>query len=323
MKIIVTGGAGFIGSHVAEAFLGMGHEVLILDDLSRGKESNMPRGALFDRIDIAEAALVGQGRESPLQRLFKSWKPEVVSHHAAQISVRDSVSDPYHDVRTNAEGTLRLLEACRANGVNYFIFASTGGALYGEQQHFPARENHPTYPLSPYGISKLASEKYLFFYCRQYGLKGMTLRYANVYGPRQDPYGEAGVVAIFCAKLRDGQTPTINGDGGQTRDFVYVGDVARANALALETLAGAHRHATAQNEINISTGLETDVNELARIIAQIAGSNIEFQHGPPMPGEQRRSVLEPSLALEVLRWKPEISIVEGLKITWEYFKTQG
>lgn len=306
MRIVVTGGAGFIGSHVAEVFIEAGHEVMVLDDLSRGREPNIPKGASFVKADIVR---------DDLTRIFNSFRPQAVCHHAAQISVRDSVADPFTDMRINIEGMLRTLEASRESGVEYFIFASTGGALYGDQQEYPARETHPTYPLSPYGISKLAGEKYLYFYRKQYGIKGIALRYSNVYGPRQDPHGEAGVVAIFCLAIAEGRSPTINGDGMQTRDFVFVRDVAKANLLALEKRA--------EGEFNIGSGVETNINQIAEKIAKFARSNIPFRHGPPKPGEQMRSVLDYSLAEKVLGWKPETDIDTGIKKTWEFFSQAG
>jgi len=302
MKVVLTGGAGFIGSHVAETFINENHEVLVIDDLSSGKAENLPEKAEFIELDIVEGNLTDT---------LRSWGAEAVCHHAAQISVRNSVSDPLDDLRKNIIGAVRLLEACREAECPKFIFASTGGALYGEQSAFPAPETHSTYPTSPYGISKLAAEKYLYFYRIQYGLHTTSLRYSNVYGPRQDPHGEAGVVAIFCEKLIAGETPVINGDGTQTRDFVYVKDVARANLLALESII--------EGEFNIATGIETDINELAGKIKDVAGSSVEFPHGPPMPGEQKRSVLDPGPAEEKLKWRPRVSLDEGLRFTWEYF----
>jgi len=302
MKVVVTGGAGFIGSHVADAFLEGGHSVLILDDLSNGKMGNIPPKAEFSKIDILEG---------DLDKILRAWGAEAVYHHAAQISVRDSVKDPVTDLRKNIVGTVRLLEACRSCGCAKFIFASTGGALYGEQVSFPAPETHPTYPMSPYGISKLAAEKYLFFYRKQYGLQGIALRYSNVYGPRQDPHGEAGVVAIFCRRILAGETLIINGDGLQTRDFVYVKDVAMANVMSLNS--------NIEGEYNIATGIETDINNLAEKLVKISRRTVPVHHGPPMPGEQKRSVLNPSLAADKLGWKPQTSLSEGLQKTWQYF----
>jgi len=306
MKIVVTGGAGFIGSHVAGALAGAGHRVLVLDDLSSGKTENLPEGVEFENLDILEA---------DLEKVIKSWSAEAVSHHAAQISVRDSVDDPFGDLRKNIVGTLRLLEACRLAGCGNFIFASTGGALYGEQQTCPAPESHPTYPLSPYGISKLAAEKYIYYYREQYGLRTVSLRYSNVYGPRQDPHGEAGVVAIFCNRLLAGQVPVINGDGLQTRDYVYVKDVARANLNVLER--------DISGEFNISTGKETDVNTLAELLLKVSGMSVRFEHGPAKSGEQRRSVLDYSLAERTFGWSPEVGLEEGLEKTWSHFKERA
>lgn len=306
MKVIVTGGAGFIGSHAAEAFTGAGHRVLVLDDLSSGKTENLPEGVEFENLDILDA---------DLEKVIKSWSADAVSHHAAQISVRDSVDNPFDDLQKNIVGTLKLLEACRAAGCGNFIFASTGGALYGEQETCPAPESHPTYPLSPYGISKLSAEKYIYYYRKQHGLRTVSLRYSNVYGPRQDPHGEAGVVAIFCNNLLAGRTPVINGDGLQTRDYVYVKDVAQANLNALES--------SVSGEFNISTGKETDVNTLAELLLKVSGKSVRFEHGPAKPGEQRRSVLDFSLARQVFGWYPRVGFEEGIEKTWNFFKEKA
>ena len=224
MKILITGGAGFIGSHVADLLIQEGHAVAIVDDLSNGKEENLHPQAIFYPVSILD---------TKLPNIVRREKVEAVIHHAAQISVRDSVKDPIHDMEINIKGSLKLLESCRENKITRFIFASTGGALYGEQDYFPADEKHATRPLSPYAIAKLSTEKYLSFYYNTHKIPYTSLRYANVYGPRQDPHGEAGVVAIFVQKMLQEKQPIINGDGKQTRDFVYVGDVARANLLAL------------------------------------------------------------------------------------------
>jgi UDP-glucose 4-epimerase len=302
-KVIVTGGAGFIGSHVAEMFTSAGHEVLALDDLSRGKKENLPENIRLEKTDIRDREAV--------DKIFLDFKPEAVCHQAAQVSVRESVYDPRNDAGINVMGGLNILEACKKYEVEKFLFASTGGAIYGEQDIFPAPEAHPERPLSPYAIAKLAVEKYLFFYEKTYGLKWTALRYSNVYGPRQDPHGEAGVVAIFCQKMYAGTQAVINGDGGQTRDFVYAKDVARANLFALEN--------EVEGPVNIATGIETDVNDIFRILLTHTGSKMEEQHGPAMPGEQRRSVLDPSLAQKVMGWKPEVSLEDGLKETALYF----
>jgi len=227
VRVLLTGGAGFIGSHVAERLLERGHEVAVVDDLSTGKRENVPAGARFYREDIRTGC----------QEILEEFGPEVLCHQAAQMDVRRSVREPDFDAGVNVIGTVRLLEGCVRHGVRKVVFASTGGAVYGEQREFPAPEDHPQYPVSPYGVSKLAGERYLNYYRVQHGLSYVALRYANVYGPRQDPHGEAGVVAIFCGNLAADRTSRINGTGEQTRDYVYVSDVARANVLALELLA--------------------------------------------------------------------------------------
>jgi len=303
MKILITGGSGFIGSHIVDLLIEEGNDSIIIDDLSNGKEENINPKATFYHLSILD---------NKLADIFKKEKIEVVIHHAAQISVRDSVKDPLHDMETNIKGSLLLLEHCIKYKVKRFIFASTGGALYGEQDYFPADENHLTRPLSPYAIAKLSVEKYLFFYHNTYNLSYTSLRYANVYGPRQDPYGEAGVVAIFIQKMLQGKQPVINGDGKQTRDFVYVHDVAKANLLAL-----TH---DVTGKINISTGIETSVNQIFQEIKQITHANAPEKHGPPMPGEQLRSVLSFDKAKKVLGWAPSISFSEGLQNTVAFFQ---
>jgi len=303
MRILITGGAGFIGSNVADRYAAEGHDLLILDDLSSGKERNIPREARFVLCDI--------GSDTALEAI-RSFRPEVVNHHAAQINVRASVRDPQYDARVNILSTLRLLEGCRENGVRKFLFASSGGAGYGEQEEFPADETHPVRPVSPYGASKMAVELYLHYYRAQHGIDYSSLRYSNVYGPRQDPHGEAGVVAIFCTKLLQGQRAIVNGDGEQTRDYVYVGDVVRANLTALTRGSGI--------AVNIGTGVETSVNTLFRTLRDLTGSDQEELHGPAMPGEQLRSCLENRLASEELGWYPEMSLEEGLARTVSYFR---
>ncbi len=303
MNILITGGAGFIGSNIADAYVEAGHDVLIIDDLSSGKKENAPSAARFVLCEIDSETAV---------EAIRTFRPEVVNHHAAQINVRASVADPRFDAQVNILGTIRLLEACRQNGVRKVLFASSGGAGYGEQVRFPADENHPTWPVSPYGAAKIAAELYLNFYRVQYGLDYTSLRYSNVYGPRQDPHGEAGVVAIFCERLLKGQTAIVNGDGEQTRDYVYVGDVVRANIAALEKGGG--------RSINVGTGIETSVNTIFRTLRDLSGSSQEEIHGPGMQGEQRRSCLENLLALEELGWYPEISLEEGLARTLSFFR---
>jgi UDP-glucose 4-epimerase len=306
MRILITGGAGFIGSHVADLLVDKGHEVVIVDDLSNGKEENIHPQTSFFPLSILD---------TKLPDILRKKKIEAVIHHAAQISVRDSVKDPIHDMEVNIKGSLQLLESCIKNNITKFIFASTGGALYGEQDYFPADEQHPTRPLSPYAIAKLSTEKYLSFYYNTHKLPYTSLRYANVYGPRQDPHGEAGVVAIFVQKMLQEKQPVINGDGKQTRDFVYVGDVARANLLALTS--------DFIGEINIATGIETSINTIFQEIKQRLSSNVQEVHGPPMPGEQLRSVLAVDKARNILGWKPSIPLTEGLKHTVSFFQNKG
>src|SRR3712207_3540575 len=302
MRVLLTGGAGFIGSHVADHLLSRGHEVAVVDDLSSGKRANVPKDASFHKLDIRTGCT----------DLFEEFRPEVVSHQAAQMDVRRSVREPDFDAEVNVLGTIRLLETCRKYEVKKFVFASTGGAVYGEQQEFPASEDHPQCPVSPYGVSKLAGERYLYFYRVQYGLPGVALRYANVYGPRQDPHGAAGVVAIFCGNLAAGETSTINGTGEQTRDYVYVRDVAQANVLALEreVPSGAY---------NIGTATEMSVNELYELLRKASGRDIPPRHGAAKPGEQLRSSVDSSKAAKFLEWRPETNLESGLTRTLGFF----
>jgi UDP-glucose 4-epimerase len=349
MRILVTGGAGFIGSHVVDVYIRAGHEVWVLDDLSRGKREQVNPHAHFVRMDL---------RSPDLMDVLAEGKFGCINHHAAQIDVRFSVADPTHDAMINIIGTLNLLEAARANGVPQVIFSSTGGAIYGEQRHFPATEHHPTSPVSPYGVAKLAVEHYLEYYRLVQGLRYIVLRYANVYGPRQDPEGEAGVVAIFCGKILRKQRLVIYGDGEQTRDYVYVGDVARANLLALNYLKRPFKsvesvesiesvesriiNSTTQelyrlknsthprtqklnnstNVFNIGTGIETSVNALAAMLLEAADADCPVICQPARPGEQKRSVIDPSLARLVLGWEPLISVAEGLDQTLAWFRSK-
>jgi UDP-glucose 4-epimerase len=301
VRAIVTGGAGFIGSNVVDALLARGDDVHVLDDLSRGKRENVADGAQLHVGDIrVDAASV-----------FADVRPEVCFHLAAQIDVRVSVERPDFDADVNVVGTLRVLEAAREHAVKV-VFSSTGGAIYGECDG-PASEDHAREPLAPYGVSKLAAEEYISAYNRLYGSAHVALRYGNVYGPRQDPHGEAGVVAIFMSALRDGKTPRIYGDGKQTRDYVFVGDVAAA------TLAAA---AHAGGVFNVGTGAETSVLELYEHIERAAGSAREPEFADARPGELQRSVLDPSLAGRELGWKPERSLDDGLAATWNWISSE-
>jgi len=303
MKILITGGAGFIGSHVTDAYVEQGHDVVVIDNLSTGFRKNVNSRAHFVEMDIQD-----QGRFD----LFEKEKFDVVNHHAAQMDIRLSVTDPTFDARNNILGTINLAEAAVRNDVKKFIFISSGGAIYGEQDYFPADEAHPTRPLSPYGIAKLTGEKYLYYYNKTYNLNFINLRYANIYGPRQSPHGEAGVVAIFSSKLMKNETPIINGDGKQTRDYVFVADVVQANIKALNY--------NQSDYFNIGTGIETDVNELFHFLNRFNGDKTEEKHGPGKPGEQLRSVLNNKKAKELLNWQPTVQLEVGLKKTFEFFK---
>jgi UDP-glucose 4-epimerase len=299
VAVLVTGGAGFIGSHVAEALVARGEEVVVLDDLSSGKRENLPDG-----IELVE----GDVRE-PQDELFAVVKPSVCYHLAAQIDVRVSVARPEHDAKINVLGTVNLLQAALEHKTQV-VFSSTGGAIYGECDG-PAPEDSPRQPISPYGTSKLAAEEYLATYNRLYETGHVSLRYGNVYGPRQDPHGEAGVVSIFLDALLARDTPKIFGNGAQTRDYVFVGDVARAS------LAGAERDG---GVYNVGTGRETSVVELLELCQRIAGTRVDPAFMPARPGEIQRSVLDISRAVDELGWRPEHSLEDGLRETYEFFR---
>lgn len=303
MKILVTGGAGFIASQIADAFIKEGHQVVILDDLSTGFEKNINSKAKFVKANICDKSL---------DKLFAEEKFDVVNHHAAQMDVRRSVKDPEFDATTNILGTINLLQNCVKYGVKKFMFASTGGAVYGEQDYFPADEKHNQQPKSPYGISKLAVEKYLYFYNSEHKLNYTILRYANIYGPRQNPFGEAGVVAIFSTRLLKGEQPIINGHGKQTRDYVFVGDVVKANVLTLKD--------EVSDVYNIGTGIETDVNQLFNYINDITKAGKEEKHGPAAAGEQLRSVITSDKLFNKFGWRPSTKLEDGLKATVEFFR---
>ena len=296
MRAIVTGGAGFIGSHVAEALLARGDEVLVLDDLSNGKRENVPEGARLVVADLREG----------LDKDFDDVRPEVCFHLGAQVDVRVSVERPAHDAGVNVVGTIRVLEAARRHETQV-VFSSTGGAIYGECDG-PVAEDAERRPLAPYGVSKLAGEEYLAAYNRLYGTRHVSLRYGNVYGQRQDPHGEAGVVAIFLGKLAGGERPKIFGDGRQTRDYVYAGDVASATLAAAGQDGGV---------FNVGTGQETSVLELYELCRRVAGSELEAEPAPSRLGELQRSVLDISLAQSKLGWRAEVPLEEGLRRTWE------
>ncbi|MBI2553115.1 MAG: NAD-dependent epimerase/dehydratase family protein [Candidatus Rokubacteria bacterium] len=307
MKVLVTGGAGFIASHVVDRLLAGGHRVAVVDDLSTGRREFADPRAPLHAVDI---------RSRELARVFEAERPEAVIHLAAQTEVRRSVADPEFDAAVNIGGTLNLLLCCRRHRVGRVVYASTGGAMYGDAATLPTPEDHPARPASPYGISKLVAEQYLACWGALYGLGGISLRYANVFGPRQNPLGEAGVVAIFSHRLLRGEPITINGDGEQTRDYVYVEDVADATLRALE-------HADAGGALNIGTGVETSVNALLRRLERVAGARAEARHGPARPGEQRRSVLDASAAKRILGWTPQVTLDEGLRRTLAYFKEEN
>jgi len=306
MNILVTGGAGFIASHIVDAYVGLGHAVTVIDNLSTGKRENLNPKAEFHEMDIRDTAAV--------RGLFARGKFALINHHAAQMDVRRSVADPVFDASVNILGILTLMEAAVATGVRRVIFASSGGAIYGEQDRFPADETHATRPISPYGVAKLATEEYLYYYRAVYGVDSVCLRYANVFGPRQNPEGEAGVVAIFASKMLKGEQPVINGDGRQTRDYVFVADVVRANVLAL----GHNR----SDVFNVGTGVESDVNRLFNALRTSTGSACREIHGEAKKGEQQRSVLDNGKIRRELGWSQEVSLDTGIARTVEFFRSR-
>ena len=304
-RILVTGGAGFIGSTIADRFSGAGWDVAVVDDLSSGKRENVPDRARFYPCDVRSAAAA---------EAVERERPDVLCHHAAQIDVRRSMADPRYDVDVNIGGLVNLLSAAARAGVRHVLFASSGGAAYGETSRIPTPEDEPTRPVSVYGASKASSELFLGVWRASHGITCTALRYGNVYGPRQDPHGEAGVLAIFAGRLLDGQPCTVNGEGTQTRDYVYVDDVARANLLAAEK-----RY---DGALNVGTGVETDVNRIYRVLADAAGVPGAPIHGPAKPGEQKRSCIDPSAAGRVLGWRAEVPLEEGLGRTLEWFRAR-
>lgn len=306
-KVLVTGGAGFIGSHVVEQLKASGYGVVVVDDLSTGKRINLSGDVKFYELDILD---------KKLNRVFENENINAVCHLAASTNVPKSIENPIKDAKTNILGMLNLLENCKEFGVKKFIFSSTGGALYGNTDILPTPEDHPTQPISPYGVDKLTGEKYLYYYNKVHNLPVVILRYSNVYGPKQERKGEGGVVAIFIKQLLAGKQPTINGKGEQTRDFVYVEDVARANLLALEE---------SREKLyiyNISTGKDTSINSLYTVLAEKLGATTTPSYGPLIGGEVIRSCLDNEMALKELRWRPEYSLSDGLNKTIEYFNLQ-
>lgn len=330
--VLVTGGAGFIGSHIVDLFIENNYEVVIADDLSSGREENINQKARFYKLDITD--------QKGLAELFKKEKPDYVCHEAAQISVSFSVRDPLFDAQTNILGSLNLLQCCVNYQVKGIIFASSGGTIYGEPEHFPISEDYPFKPQSPYGISKVAIEYYLDFYQKNYHIPYVALRYGNVYGPRQDPYGEAGVIAIFIEKMLKGDIPTINGDGEYIRDYIYVEDVARANLLALQNmvkLSEVVRKIEKAKEketdtktksepgikfsgFNLGTERGVSVNEVFDLLKKIIKFPHPAHYGPPRAGDLRKNVLDYRLIKEVLGWQPELDFSEGLEKTVRCFK---
>jgi UDP-glucose 4-epimerase len=308
-RALVTGGAGFIGSHVADLFIDEGYDVEIIDDLSSGNRANLPEGAAFHEASVTS---------TDAARIIRDGNFDVVVHLAAQIDVRKSVADPVFDATTNIIGTLNILEAIRQSGRRTRIaFTSTGGAIYGDYNTPPNVEIYPKDPESPYAISKLSSEYYLAYYGRIHGLEHVALRFGNVYGPRQDPHGEAGVVAIFCNRILEGKPLTIFGDGLQTRDYVYAGDVARAVYLgATHELPPPER--VDARAFNVGTGVGTNVIDLARLLQEAAGSNAEIVFAPKRPGEQQESFLDAGKARAILGWEPRVSLAEGLAKTFAW-----
>ena len=304
MRVLVTGGAGFIGSHVVDAYVAGGHEVTVVDNLSTGSVQNVNPSAAFHEADIRDV--------EALNRVFTQTRPECVNHHAARAQVRESMDNPVLYAEVNVVGSLNVLQMCRKHEVKKLVYASTGGAVYGEPEYLPVDENHPVNPLDPYGASKHHVEHYLHLYRTNWGLSYTVLRYANVYGPRQDPYGEAGVVAIFAAKMLRNDQAVIYGTGEQERDFVYVGDVARANLLALSKGAG--------RILNIGTGIGTNINELYARLGGATGYVGTETHGPAKPGEVFKIYLDVSRAREVLEWEPLIGLQHGIDLTVEHFR---
>jgi UDP-glucose 4-epimerase len=306
LNILVTGGAGFLGSHIADEYIGLGHNVTIIDNMSTGTEEYINPKAMFYKADI---------RDKGIGKIIKENKIEVINHHAAQINLRNSVLDPQNDADINILGSINLLQSSLEAGVKKVIFASSGGAIYGEDDKLPVTEEHSVNPRSPYGINKLAVEKYLYYYKAVHGLDYTVLRYANAYGPRQNAHGESGVVAIFASKLLKNEEAVINGDGRQSRDYVYISDIVKANILALGV--------TKFYIYNIGTGKETSVNYIFNKLNEFAGTSFKEVHGPSKAGEQLRSALSYERINNEFGWKPETDIDTGLKQTFEFFNNRN
>lgn len=318
MKILVTGGAGFIGSHVVDAYIAQGHDVVVIDDLSTGHREFLNPTARFYQLDIAD--------RSGVREVFARERFGLVNHHAAQVDVRVSVADPLRDARTNLMGLLTLLEACREFSVRKFIFVSSGGVIYGEPEELPVPEDAPKKPISPYGVAKLASEFYLFSAKQTWGLDYVALRYANVYGPRQTPKSEATVISTFSRQLVRSESVTIFGDGEQTRDFVFVSDVVAANLLATERLAEINRVPVRSIDdlaFNVGTGRETSINALLKIFSRVLQRECDAHYAPPRPGELQRNALDISKAQRVLGFVPKVSLEEGLAKTLEWVRLES
>lgn len=327
--VLVTGGAGFIGSHIVDLFIENNYRVVVVDDLSSGREENLNKDAQFYKLNITD--------KKGLEGVFQQERPDYISHQAAQISVSLSVRDPLFDAQTNILGSLNLLQCCVDYQVKGIVFASSGGTIYGEPEHFPISEAHPLQPLSPYGISKVTVEHYLDFYRKNYNLPYVSLRYGNVYGPRQDPYGEAGVTAIFIEKMLKGKIPTINGDGEYIRDYVYVENVAQANLLAIENMLKLAKVVQKEkiveettyniynidnNSFNLGTGVGASVNELFHLLREIIKFPHPANYGPPRAGDLRKNILDCQLIKNVWGWQPEVNLSEGLKKTVHWFERQ-
>ena len=302
MRILVTGGAGFIGSHLVDRYLAEGHDVVVVDNLATGRRRNLNPKAAFHEVDITDF--------DALLTVAEQEQPQLINHHAAQMDVRRSVAEPQFDARTNIIGTINVIEAALAVHAAKIIFASSGGAIYGEPERIPADESHPLRPISHYGASKLAGEVYLELYGRLRGLKYTILRYANIYGPRQNPQGEAGVNAIFAGLMLAGERPTIFGRGDKTRDYVYVGDIAQANVLALDRADG--------EVLNIGTGVQTTDQEVYDAVAAAVGFDEPPIYGDERPGDVRHSALDATRAQQILGWQPRVAFREGVKLTVDY-----